>query len=64
MNIFAKIISYLFGLIMFLYVTTTILSFFGTIYSKNVIKQYEPKIPLTYHYINTDTDETDLEKLK
>jgi len=29
MNIFAKIISYLFGLIMFLYVTTTILSFFG-----------------------------------
>lgn len=29
MNIFAKIVAYVFGLVMFLYVTTTILNFFG-----------------------------------
>ena len=35
-----------------------------TIYSKYVVKQYEQLIPLSYHYINTDTDETDFEKIK
>jgi len=35
-----------------------------TIYSKFVIKQYEQQVPLSYHYVNTDTDETDFEKIK
>ena len=35
-----------------------------TIYSKYVVKQYEQLIPLSYHYINTDTDENDFEKIK
>lgn len=35
-----------------------------TIYSKFVIKQYDQQVPLSYHYINTDTDENDFEKIK
>jgi len=35
-----------------------------TIYSKIVIKQYEQQIPLTYHFINTNTDGTDFGKIK
>jgi hypothetical protein len=31
---------------------------------KFAIKQYEQQVSLTYHYINTSTDETDFEKIK